>query len=111
MAAYAPTMAPRIHLGAVSDWYRGTGGNQLAMVCSQKTKSDSWGKKLTHSRDETDTESSKESTGEEKRNGSGSGLKDDTKVENPGRDHESRTTTEGIDQERGSESTEESTGY
>lgn len=21
---YAPTMAPRIHLGAVSDWYRGT---------------------------------------------------------------------------------------
>lgn len=37
-------------------------------------------------------------------------MQDDTKVEDPSRNHQSRAATDGVGQERGHESTEESTG-
>lgn len=63
--------------------------------------------RLTQSRDETDTEAGKESTGEEKRDRSGSGLEDDAEIEDPGRDHERRAATDMISHEGTAEGTKE----
>lgn len=67
--------------------------------------------KLTHGRDETNTETGEETAGNEHGLSSGGSLEDDTQVEdNHGGEHETIATTEEIGNGSSSEGTEEGTG-
>lgn len=65
---------------------------------------------LTQGGNQTDSEAGEETTGQEKGNGSGNGLENNTEVENPARGDEGHATSDGISEEGGGQGTEESAG-
>lgn len=65
---------------------------------------------LTECGDQADSKAGKESTGEEDGNVSRNGLQDDTEIEDPGRGGKTHATSDGIGEERRSQSTKEGTG-
>jgi hypothetical protein len=65
---------------------------------------------LTQSRDQTDTETSKETTSEEQGDGSGNRLQDNAQVEDPGGDHERGAAAEDVGEQGGGEGAEERAG-
>ena len=93
-------MAPRIHFGAVSDWYRGT-----VTVRSAHEILDLITAGLTQGGDETDTKASEEATGQEEWERNGSRLENDTEVEDPARSNQCPSTTNIVSEQRRGEST------
>lgn len=106
---YAPTMAPRIHFGAVSDWYRGTKRKRVSETETLKT-SCGGELELTNRGNLTDTKTGEESTSQEHGDRSSSSLESDAEIEDPSGDHETGTTTDVVTHEGGGEGAEECAG-